>query len=258
MLGLWQSISPIKIYLTWARPGEGKSSDTARITRKLLAEYARVEKRYPQLPKRELWSNMRYSRAFEEKHLKRDPTTGHVINPDGHLCYWENPKQLRDVRDADIIVDEAANYFPADGWGNLPRWLRKTFAQHRHRGLRIFLNTQDYMAVDINLRRMVGVAYRVRKIFSSPDISATRPPVRYIYGLIVRQQFDPAQIESEGVNSPTLMEVTSIPTFFWLSRKLVEIYDTTQDIPEYMPNALEHEEKVCAECGKVHVSHRAA
>jgi len=258
MLGLWQSIGHIKIYLTWARPGEGKSADTARIARKLLKEYKKTEKRYPKLPKRELWSNMKFSDKFDAKELKRNPATGEVINENGHLCYWDNPKQLRDLRDCDIIIDEAANYFPADGWGQLPRWLRKMFAQHRHRGMRIFLNTQDYKAVDINLRRMVGVAYRVKKIVSSRDISATRPPVNFIWGLVMRQQFDPAQIEQEGVYSPRLKDITAIPAFFTLNRKLIDIYDTTQDIPEYMPNALEHEEKTCEVCGKVHVFHKSA
>jgi len=258
VFNLWQSITGIKIYFLWARPGEGKSSATARIFIKLLKSYYKTERRYPSLPRREVWSNMRFSAAIEAKELKRDPATGEVINSDGHLCYWDNPKQLRHLRDADIIIDEAANYFPADGWANLPRWLRKMFAQHRHRGLRIFANTQDYMAVDINFRRMVGIAYRVKKLFASRDISATLPPPKYIFGLIMQQQFDPAQIEQEGVYSPTLKDITAIPTFFWLGRRLIEIYDTTQDIPEYMPNALEHEEKTCDECGKIHVTHKAA
>jgi len=256
--GLVQSHKAIKIYLTWARPGEGKSSDQARTALKLFKEYRKTEKRYPDLPKREYWSNQRMSPAIEAKELKRDPDTQEIINPDGHLCYWSNLKQLKDLRNVDIAIDEVGNYFPADGWLNLPRWLRALFAQHRKRGIRIFANTQDYKAVDINFRRMVGVAYRMRKLFSSRDISATLPPVKTVYGLIMRQQFDPSQIEQEGVNSPRLRDITAIPTFFWLSNKLISVYDTTQDIPAYMPNELEHQEKFCTVCGKVHVTHHTA
>jgi len=76
----------IGIYMTYARPGQGKSSDTARTVRTLFREYARTEKRYPHLPKRELWCNLKLSEAVEEKQLKRNPATGTVINENAHLC----------------------------------------------------------------------------------------------------------------------------------------------------------------------------
>lgn len=250
----------IGIYLTYARPGQGKSSDTARTIASLFREYARTEKKYPHLPRRELWCNLKLSEAIERRQLKRDPSTGEIVNPDGHLCYWDNPKQLRDLKDCDIVIDEVANYFPADGWANLPRWLRKTFAQHRHRGLRMFANTQDYMAVDINFRRMVTTAYNVKKLVSSRDISATQPPPSFIFAIVAKRRFDPAQIEQEGVNSGKLQDLSFIPSFFLITRTLVEMYDTRQDIPEYMPDTLEHEEKYCYHegCNKVHVTHRVA
>jgi len=257
VFNIFQSQNALKIYLTWARPGEGKSADAARLARKLFKQYRKVEKRYPDLPRREYWTNQRLSADVEHHELKRDPATGEVINPDGHLCYWDNPKQLRELRNVDIGIDEVGNYFPADGWSNLPRWLRAMFAQHRKRGLRVFANTQDYKGVDINFRRMVGVAYKVQKLFSSRDISATLPPPKSIYGLVIRHQYDPEQLEEEGSTSPTLRNVTAVPTLFWLGKNLIKFYDTTQDIPAYLPDALEHEVKTCPICGKVHVSHRA-
>lgn len=253
----------IKIYLTWARPGEGKSVDTARTILRLFREYRATERRYPDLPRREVWVNLKLSKYIEDAELKRDPATGEVVNENGHLCYWDNPKQLRTLRDVDIIIDEVQNYIPADGWANLPRWLRKLFAQHRHRGMRIFANTQDYKAVDVNFRRMIGRAFMVSKLFSSRDISATLPPVRYIYGIIIKREFAPAQVEQLGVNDPSLNPVPSswwhsFPQWFWLGRILVDTYDTQQDIPEYMPNSLEHIKRTCPDCGFEKVEHRTA
>lgn len=250
------------ITLTWARPGQGKGLDTARRIRKMFREYRKTEKRYPDLPKRVMLCNLKLSSALEQLHLLPDG-----IHRD--LEYWENPRQLRycnrspcftgkvekhSVHDVDIVIDEIAQYCPSDGWKDLPRWLRKMFAQHRHRGIRIVANTQDYKAVDINFRRMVAKAFKVRKVFSSRDPSPTMPPVKSIFGLVIRREFEPDQIEEEGATSEKLEQLRGMPHFFWISRKLVEMYDSYQDLPEYMPNTLEHVELTCEDpnCKEYH------
>jgi len=251
------------IVLIFARPGHGKSLETASIIRKLFNTYRYIEKKYPQLPHRAVFSNLRLSPALETKYLNN------------HLFYWENPRQLRycsrpdcwkgkeqhSLHDVDVVIDELANYAPADGWKDLPRWLRKMFAQHRHRGIRIYANTQDYMAVDINFRRMVSKAYEVQKMMGSRDISATLPPIRYVWGVIIKREFDPAQIEEMGVNAP--LKRKGLPKLLLITKRLIETYDTTQDLPEYMPDSLEHVELNCVDplCklhlkGRGHVEHR--
>lgn len=244
-------MNKITIYLTFGRPGEGKTVDTMRTILKLFREYKRTERRYPELPKRQLWCNLKLSKELEEKELGK------------HLFYWENPKQLRHLKDCDIIMDEVQNYCPADGWADLPRWFRKLFAQHRHRGIRIFATTQDYKAVDINFRRMIGKTEKVDKIFSSRDISATLPPPKFIYGLIAKREYRPDEVELVGgMQTDNLERVNSFPRFFFLTRELIDCYDTTQDIPPYLPDGLEHVELECLggeghePCGKVHVSHK--
>lgn len=246
------------ITLTFARPGHGKSLDTARTVQKLFNTYKYVEKKYPSLPRRVLLCNLKLSPKVEELYLNN------------HLLYWENPRQLRyclrehcwiketqhGTHDVDIVIDELANYAPSDGWKDLPRWLRKLFAQHRHRGIRIYANTQDYMAIDINFRRMVAKAYEVQKIIGSRDISATLPPVKYIWGIVIKREFDPGQIEMMGINAP--LERKGLPKIFFISKKLIEMYDTTQDLPEYMPDALEHLKFQCIDpdCKRIHIEHR--
>jgi len=247
------------VQLVWARPGNGKSLDSAKTVLRLFRTYRYLGKRYPKLPQRALMSNLKLSSAIEKQHLGKD------------LFYWENPRQLQycsrkpcfkskvkhSLHDVDLVIDEISNYCPADGWRDLPRWLRKLFAQHRHRGIRIYANTQDYAMVDINFRRMVARAYRVTKIFGSRDISATLPPVRFVWGLILKRAFDPVHLEHEGVNSPKL-ESQGYPQIIWLTKKLIQVYDTTQDLPEWSPNSLEHIERKCLDpnCNKIHIEHR--
>lgn len=238
--------------LTYGKPGNCKSLDQARVALDLLNKYYAVEKKYPQLPKRSLWSNQKFSENIEKKELGK------------HLFYWESPFQLKDLRDVDILWDEIANHLPADCWADTPRWLRALFAQHRKRGIRIFANTQDYKAVDINYRRMCTGAYYVKKITGSRDISATLPPVKFIWGLYYKIPFDPIDVENEK-DTRTLLNrfydlqpFTKLMCLHLIKSRYVKAYDTTQSIPEYMPNTLDHIELKCKDptCGHITVKHK--
>lgn len=256
-MSFFQSTKDIAIYMTWAKPGQGKSIDLARQIHKLLyKEYPRTRKKYPNLPERSVWSNVKLNKEIEDQELGK------------HLFYWTDPRQLKDLRDVDICIDEIANYCPADGWKDLPRWMRNIFSQHRKRGLRIFANTQDYKAVDINFRRMVIHAYHVQTYLKSRNISATMPPPWFVHGVVIKREFDPQDVEELGITSSRLRDSEQreeyqlgIPSFFFLRKKWIDIYDTTQDIPAWRPNELEHYEFKCElypKCAKVHIEHRKA
>lgn len=230
------------IQLSYGRPGEGKSLDQARTALRLMREYQRTEKRYPTLPRRQLWSNQKFSEAIEKKELYDA-----VSNPNGHLHYWQHPRQLRDLRDVDILWDEIGAHLPADSFKDTPAWMRAMFAQHRKRGNRIFANTQDYKAVDINFRRMVARAFKLKKMIGSRDISVSLPPVKRVWGLVVKREFDPAAIEVEKNIEKLEVEGSGLPSFFFITRRLTDAYDTTQDIPAYMPDKMEEIVMECIE-----------
>lgn len=230
------------IHFTYGRPGEGKSLDTAKTSLELLEEYKKIEKKYPKLPKRKLWTNMRLSKELEKEYLNKK------------LFYWENPKQLYNVKDVDIIWDEIARHLPSDKWGDTPDELRTLFAQHRKRGIRIFANTQDFKAVDINFRRMIGKAYKLKKIIGSRDISATLPPVKYIWGIILKRQFEPEELEEKELEKAKT--IYALPEIIFIRKKYIKAYDTTQEIPRYQTDELDHIEKKCKKCGKTHITHR--
>lgn len=231
------------ITFTYGRPGEGKSLDTAKTVLELFEEYERIEKKYPKIPKRVLWSNMKFSKEIEKKYLHKK------------LEYWENPRQLYNLKDVDIIWDEIARHLPADKWGDTPDELRTLFAQHRKKGIRIFANTQDYKAVDINFRRMVGTAYKVKKIIGSRDISVSLPPVKYIWGVILKREFNPEDIETEK-DIQKLEQISLLPKIIFIRKKYIKTYDTRQIIPKYRPKELEHIEYTCQTCGYVKTEHR--
>jgi len=175
--------------LIYARPGNCKSLEQARISFSLFMEYHYTEWRYPTLPKRILLTNQILNKTITDKESKH-----------GHLLYWDNPEFLRycprgrkcykffnknlgeaeerhSMHDVDILIDEGASLFPADGYKDTPMWMRKLWSQHRHNGIRIVMLTQDYRGIDINIRRMLWTAYHMTKVCGSRDISPTLPPL---------------------------------------------------------------------------------
>ncbi len=287
----WKKINlDIETVLFFARPGEGKTSVVATIILSLLNDYPKLEEKIPNDRYRILMCDLKLNTKIENEELKHylgEEQKNGVKNlimdytkqiPDEilangnirrrHLFYWEKPPQLRYcprikcwrgetrhiLHDADIIIDEIQNFCPADGWKDLGRWLRKFFAQYRHQGNRIYATTQDYKAVDINFRRMVKHPYRVSAYFKNRDVAESMPKIKWVHGIILHYWFNPDELEDNGGASTSQKIKESIPVNFTIINKsLVSTFDTTQDLPEYMPDKLEHLEMQCV---KINCTHR--
>ena len=285
----WTLKNPLKRYwfiLIFARPGNGKSLEQARLTWYLFKEYHDTERKYPGLKKRYVLTNQFLRKDLSEKEIEH-----------GHLQYWDLLKDLRwcksvncwiigehKLHDCDILVDEGSTLFPADRYGETPRWLCKMWAQHRHRGIRIVMLTQDYSAIDINCRRMLWKAYIMKKRFGSRDITPTLPPLvkwsiwnflhprrRTIWGLYTKQQVSPEMLEADNdsltflplqeqkVSMLKKVRMISIPRPHFITAWKCFLYDTTQDIIEVKEEQeYEHQVGRCVdkECNFTHISHK--
>ena len=239
------SKSGLKIYLYYGPKGSGKSLFQIYIATQLFKEYYKIEKKYPQLPKRKYYSSQKFSKELEDKELGN------------HLEYWSNPRQLYHLRNCDIGWDEIGKDLPAGSWADTPKDLKQVFSHLRKRGNRIFANTQIYDDIDISFRRQIDKAYQVTKLFGSGDISASLPAPRFIWGLIKIAEFDPLDMES--LNPKFRFSISAFPEFIWLTKKLVSMYDTTMELPPYLPDKLDHRELHCIDpdCDFVREVHRA-
>jgi len=255
----------LAVYLSWGAKGNGKSLSAARDALVCFDEYARTEKRYPTLPVRAIFSNQKLSPELEAKEI-----------PKKHLYYWSNAKQLRwcpryevdkecfrkcddkkcpefgkhqihykhAVHDMDIFHDEVGKDLPAGSWADTPKWFKQIFSHLRKRGNRYNANTQVFEDIDISFRRQIDFAYQLHKSFGSGDITATRPPPRFVWGLIQKREFDPQLVEWE--RDPTKREQKrensgwKMPTLIWISKKLVNAYDTKDELPPYKADEMEH------------------
>jgi len=213
-----------------------------------------------------------------------------VHNPVGNLYYWNDAKDLRycprivcwrgnqrhRLHHCYIIFDDMATILPADNWQSTPIWMRKMFAQARHFGIRIISNTQDPFSLDINFRRYCDMAFRFRKIIGSVDPDETKPPIKHIWGVYTRRKIKAELLwkmgdmpeedikrmkesERQRAKIDGSVKVTDIwkATPHWIGKKICNIYDTTQDVPEYHPTGYEHWELGCIDPSHNHTDKKA-
>lgn len=254
------NFSGLKIYLTYGAKGNGKSLSQARDALQIFREYERTKRRYPQLPERIYYGNQKFCKEIEEKYLGT------------RLFYWTNAKELRycprpncwlkleqqneknpegrhALHDTDIAHDEIGKDLPAGSWQDTPKWFRQIFSHLRKRGNRYFANTQVYEDIDIAFRRQIDFAWKIKKVIGSGDVSASLPPRRFVWGLIVKKQFDPMILEHErdpkARENKQEIEGSGMPSFFFITKRLVSIYNTKDELPPYKPDTLEHQEMWC-------------
>lgn len=230
---------------TYGDVGSGKSATLAIQIQNCLNESLWIQKKFKK--KREIWVNMPLSPKIMEKYKDR-------------IYYWDNPYKMIFVnypynteirRDFDCFIDELAEYLPADKWKDTPMQLRRFFRRHRKRGIRIFGNTQDYKMLDINARRMATKVWKTRKLIGSPDPSPTLPPIKLIWGILLKRELDKKSVEEDVLDPKTI----GLPRFYRLDKNLVNFYDMRDEVADLEEPELIHHERVCKKCGKVHITH---
>jgi len=211
--------------ITEGAPGQGKSLYTARTALRILKRNQRWEEQGN--PRRQIWSNLKFSEDFEKEF-------------DGYISYWSDSSQLVKLRDCDIIWDEIATELDARNWPNLSIEMKRFLSQYRKRGIDIYANTQDFSMIDQRARLMISNVRTLSKIIGSRDLSTTKPVPKYIWGICMIRD-----VQNFRETDPEKKKYDLIPSFILISRDLVSIYDTRQDIALGKPPPLRHEIRFC-------------
>lgn len=280
---LWEKYLTLLLY---GPRSQGKSLHQAKLARQIFKYLDNLYFQYPNLPQAIVVSNQLFSKEFEMPYLVPRPVKKGktIITHQRRLYYWESIQQLKKcprencwkgkeehvLHDAYIIFDDIATIIPADGWQDLPKWFRKVFAQAGHNAVHCIANIQDPVSCDINFRRYVDVAIKFKKVIGNPRPEASKPPIKTIWGFYMTwrvsaeelwkygdmTEYDIKKLK-EGPDADRYKQ-SWIPRFHLITRKATEIYDTTQNVPEYMPNSMEHIEYKCTNvnCKFIHVKHR--
>jgi len=206
-------------------PGSGKSIETANIARKLFKRNKRWFNKTGTI--RQIASNLKFSEEAEKKYKE-------------YIRYWEDPEELVHMKDVDIIWDEIATHLDSTQWINLPLAVKRFLQQHRKKGIDIYANTQSFKTIDVSMRRLVERLYFLTKIIGSRSPSATRPPIKLIWGLVLKRLVDPESYEGEKTQYK--WKGWSV---FWIDKHAVKLFNTGQEIiiGKYPP--LKHVLRTC-------------
>lgn len=219
-------------------PGSGKSFKLGRTAIELLYRNARHARKTG--IRRVLWTNLKLSAAVEKEFA-------------GGIEYWTDLRQLTPLRDCDVLIDEVATYFDARLWETLSLEMRRWLSQHRKFGIEIYGTSQDFAQVDKAFRRLTSDLLYLTKLIGSRDISATRSPPRFVWGISLVRHLDPTVYDEQKSKFGS----TGIPSFMLISRKGTTLFDTRAEVALSSALPMKHIEKVCElpSCGHSRLVH---
>lgn len=178
--------------------------------------------------RRRIVSNIKFSPEFEEEW-------------EGWILYWSRLDELHEIRHADVIWDEIATELDARNWPNLAPETMRMLSQYRKRGLDIYANTQDFSMVDVRARLMITSVMTLKKLLGSPDPSATKPKIESVWGIILVRGVQNWKETDAEKKRYSIFDFS----FFFISKSLVDMYDTTQDIKHGGYPKFRHIERQC-------------
>lgn len=207
------------------KPGQGKSLYTARLAEKLIKRNMKIASRYGIF--RVVVSNIKFSTWFEE-----------WAGP--FLTYWISTSDVVNLRNVDLLWDEIATELDSRNFASLSEELKRFLSQYRKRGVDIYSNTQDFSMIDARARLMVTRVATLKKLIGSRDPSATKPTLKNIWGLILVRD-----VENIMSDDPHNKRYSMTFSTFFINKRDISIYDTTQDIPLSPPLPLRKEVRIC-------------
>jgi len=210
--------------------GSGKSLRLAKKVQELVKRNAKWGKEIGK--PRPIASNMH----FTEKFVSYSKKMGVPI------IYWKNLDDLVKLEQCDIIIDEVGNYFDSRMWADLSLDVRKWLTQGSKCGIEIYGSAQDFAQVDKSFRRLVNALYDIRKLIGSRRPSATKPPVRHIWGLCLAYELD---VQGYNEDDKKFSGGFLPSSFFFIEKEDCEIFDTTQKIGRSEYPAMRHEARYC-------------
>lgn len=172
-----------------------------------------------------------------------------------NIHYWEDLEELVQLKGADILFDDMSNYLDAQRWTDTPLVVKRWLRYHEHYGVEIYGNAQDFLTIDISVRRLTTQLYSVYKIIGSSRPGENKPPVKYIWGILLCREVDLKGLKNNPNVDETNLAYRGLPRFEWISKKVCSVFDTTQDFSSMKWPNLHHIVRECLTCGKEVIKH---
>jgi len=160
----------------------------------------------------------------------------------GFIHPWTDLRQLVQLRDVDVVIDEIATYFDARQWEQMSLEVRRWLAQHRKFGIEIYGTAQDFAQADKSFRRLTSDLLYLTKIIGSSDISPTRPVPKVVWGLVLVQTLDPVRYDEE---KSKFQSIGFVPRFMIINKAKTRVFDTRAEVKMSSFPPLKHIERSC-------------
>jgi hypothetical protein len=221
-------------------PGSGKSYKLGRTVVEILY---RNKKAFEKAENYYWTTKLPTLRYPEKRYVYTNLALGGSVADEfqGYIKTWTDLRQLTPLRDVDVIIDEVATYFDARLWETLSLEMRRWLAQHRKFGIEIYGTSQDFAQVDKAFRRLTSDLVYLTKLVGSRDISATKAPPRFIWGLALVRELDPTVYDEQK----SKFAASGVPKFMWISRKGTELFDTRAEVKLSSALPMKHIRKEC-------------
>lgn len=96
--------------------------------------------------------------------------------------YFKELSELKNVKNALILIDEAGIYLPSQAWKDIPFEFIRQIRQHRHDGLDMWYTAQDMQDVATYLRRITQFQHDYQKFGKLFFCKTSNPRTKVRYG----------------------------------------------------------------------------
>jgi len=225
------------IHVWTGLPGSGKTTKLASVALKILKRNLRYFKKTG--TRRLVYSNIRFNEKVEQKYSD-------------FIFYFTEITQLVEAREVDVIWQEMSIYCDSQEWEKATTDFKWWLRLHRHYGVDIYGDTQDFSTIDISVRRITNHVYRCFKIIGSRDKSATRPTIKFIWGLTLILSVDPASFGTEKEE----YKYSGGFSLLFFDRFLCSIFNSYEHLAYDKYPPYKHIQRKCPDCGHSHTVHK--
>jgi len=153
--------------------------------------------------------------------------------PEGYIRYYKI-RELPDLRQCDVIIDDMGTRFSSQRWQETPDAVRNWFRLMGHYECDVYGNAQDFLDVDISIRRKTRKVISINKLCGSARPGETYPPIKRIWGVILTRSVHYSELDKEQWKRKE--SKMSWPVL--ITRKKCSIYNTLQllekaELPPY-------------------------
>jgi len=141
--------------------------------------------------------------------------------------HFYNLDEITRLSNIDIFINEILKFYPQRGNEPLDRVQAEFLSQGAKDGIDIYFCSQDFSQAHKQFRFLVNRLYYVVKVVGSRRPTASSPPVRRIWGLVVYWDIKPSTFKGDNA---TMKTTWWLPNFYFLNKGDASLYDTSYKV----------------------------